>query len=454
MRIVIIGAGKIGTMLAKVLSDENHDIVLVDTNKSKVKYLSESLDIMTVLGNGAELNIQREANVGESDLLIAVTAQDEVNMVACILARNLGCQNTIARVRNLAYAEQLHLMRDELGLSMVINPELLAAKEIFRLLQIPAFIKRDTFAEGKAELVELEIGASSPLNGLKLSDMRNRIDVQVLICAVNRDNNVFIPDGNFVLNEGDKIYVASSAASLVSLTHKLRLRSKKGKDVLIVGGGRIAEFLAPMLVKAGTRVIIIEQDMARCEYLVEKIPRAQIICADGSEQSVLRAHDIEQMDAVVPLTNMDEENIIIAMFARKTGVPQVLTKINRSEYGEILGDRGADSLISPMDISSYEIVRYVRAAENTGGSSVLTVHKLAASGAEAMEFQVTAATNNLGRPLKDISLKPGILIACIIHRGKVIIPGGSDFLSDGDTVVIVTTAGRKILDLNDIFVKE
>ena len=340
MKIVIVGAGKIGYSLAEELANENHDITVVDIEKEKVKLLSDTLDVMTLCGNGAAISVQREANVDESDLLIAVTAQDELNMLACIVARKLGCKNTIARVRNLEYTEQLYVLKSELGLSMTINPELLAAKEIYRLLQIPAFIKRDTFAEGKAEIVELFIADGSPLDGLQLADLRRKIRVHVLICAVLREEKVFIPDGSFVLRKGDKIYVTAPASSLVELTHELKLRSKKSKNVLIVGGGRIAEYLAPMLIKTGTSIKLIEMKRARCEYLAEKYPEVNVICSDGSSQAVLRTHNIRQMDAVLPLTNMDEENIIIGMFARKMGVPQLLTKINRLEYGEILGDRG------------------------------------------------------------------------------------------------------------------
>ena len=451
MKIVIIGGGKVGALLASELTNENHDVVIVDEDKEKVKLFSETMDVMTLHGNGALASVQREADVDESDLVIAVTAQDEMNILACIVARKLGCPNTIARVRNRGYAEQMYMLKEDLGLSMVINPEYMAAKEFYGLLQMPAFMNRDSFAEGRAENVELAVDKDSILNGMCLKDMPSKVNVKVLVCAVVRGGKVFIPDGNFVLSEGDKIYVTAPASMLAKLTHELKLRSRKSKNVLIVGGGKIAEFLAPMLLKSGTRVKIIEIDRNRCNYLAELMPDASIICSDGSSQSVLKMHNIEHMDAVLPLTNIDEENIIIAMFARRVGVPQVLTKINRMEYGEILGDRGADALVSPKELSSFEVVRYVRAMENTGGSEVLTIYKLADGKAEAQEFAVTDATKNLGVPLMNLKLKPGILIACISHKGKIIIPGGSDMLSSGDTVVVVTTAGRAIIDLNDIF---
>lgn len=451
MKIVIIGGGKVGVMLASELANENHDIVIIDNDKEKVKLFSETMDVMTVLGNGALAEIQREADVGQSDLVIAVTAEDELNMLACIVARKLGCKNTIARVRNRGYAEQMYMLKEDLGLSMVINPEMLAAKEFYGLLQMPAFMNRDTFAEGRAENVEFAIEKGSVLNGISLREIPSKIKVKVLVCAVIRDGQVYIPDGNFILREGDKIYVTAPANMLAKLTHELKLRSRKSKDVLVVGGGRIAEFLTPMLLKSGTRVKIIEKDRERCKYLAELLPDASVICSDGSSQRVLRMHNIEHMDAVLPLTNMDEENIIIAMFARKLNVPQVLTKINRLEYGEILGDRGADALVSPKELSSFEVVRYVRAMENTGGSAVITIYKLANGNAEAQEFAVTNSTRNLGVPLMELKLKPDILIACISRHGKIIIPGGADMLQSGDTVVIVTAAGRSIIDLNDIF---
>ena len=454
MKIVIIGGGKIGFSLAEELAGENHDVVVVEKSKEKAKILTETLDVMTVCGNGADLNVQREAGVQNADLLVAVGPGDELNLLACIVARKLGCENTIARVRNRDYAEQLYLLRDELGLNMSINPEYLAAKEIYHLMQLPAFIKRDTFAEGKAEIVELSIGENSPLCGMKLMDIPSKIKVRVLICAVVREGNVFIPDGNFELRQGDNIYVTAPAAMLVRLTHELKLRSRRSKDVLIVGGGRIAEYLVPMLLKSGVRVKLIDIDPERCKYLAERVPEANIICSDGSKQAVLRMHNIAHMDACISLTNMDEENIIISMFARKMDVPQVLTKINRTEYGELLGDRGADSVISPKLISSHAVVRYVRAMENSGDSAVITVHKLADGRAEALEFPVTETTKQLGVPLMNLRLKPGILIAAINHRGSIIIPGGADKLEAGDTVIVVKTAGRAIVALNDIFAKE
>lgn len=455
MKIVIIGSGKIGYSLAVELAGEDHDIIIVDSSREKVRRVSDSLDVMTVYGNGASIDTQREAGVDSGcDLVIAVTGSDEVNILACILAKKLGCGNTIARVRSREYTEQLYLLKDELGLSMAINPELLAAMEMYRLLQIPAFIKRETFAKGRAEIVELGIDAKSVLCGVRLTDMSRYIKTRMLVCAVLRDGKTLIPDGQFTLCEGDRIFVTAPSSGLVELTHELHLRSKRSKDVMLIGGGKICEHLAPMLLRSGSRLRIIEKDRARSEYLAELFPEATVICADGTNQSVLRLHNAGHMDAVLPVTSIDEENIIISMYLRKLGVPQVLTKINRSEYAEMLGSRGSDSVISPKQISSHEIVRYVRAMENTDGGAVITIHRLADGGAEALEFAVTEETRCIGVPLMDIKLRSGILVACINRMGKIIIPGGRDKLLPGDTVVVVTTAGREVLDLNDVFDRE
>ncbi len=454
MNIVIVGGGKIGFSIAEELALENHDVIVVESDPERAAFIGDTLDVMSVCGNGAVMEVQRRAGVPDADLMIAVTGGDELNQLACLIARKLGCHNTIARVRDREYSKQLHELKDELRLSMAINPEQLAAIEIFKLLQLPAFVKRDTFAEGKAEIVELEVTKDSPLDGLMLMDMYGKIKVKALVCVVVRGSETTIPGGDFVLKSGDRIYVTAPAAELVRLTHELKLRSKKSKNVLIVGGGRIAEYLVPMLLRSGTRVKLIEKNRQRCGYLDEYAPDADIICSDGSSQSVLKLHNIAGMDAVVPLTNMDEENILIAMFARKLGVPQVLTKLNRVEYGEMLCDRDADSVISPKLISSHVIVGYVRAMENTEGSAVMTIRKLAGGTAEAQEFAVTDATKNLGIPIMKLKLKKGILIACINHEGRIIIPGGHDMLQSGDTVVLVTTAGRSLLDLNDIFVRD
>ena len=451
MKIVIVGGGKVGINIAAQLTKEGHDIVLVDKKRSVVKKMGDTLDMLVMYGNGASVEVQKEAGVSHSDLLIAVASEDEVNLMCCIIARKLGCQNTIARVRNPEYASQAHFLSTEFGLSMIINPEWAAAREIFRLTQIPAFLKRDSFAKGRAEIVEFEVHKDGPLADVQLMDMHQRVKTSVLVCAVERKGEVFIPSGNFVLKEGDKIYVTAPAAELITLLRSIGVRNRRSRDVLIIGGGRTAQYLSKLLLDVGTRVKVIEKDTDRSLYFAELLPDASVVNADGAAQSVLKAENIDQMDAVVTLTNMDEENLIISMYANYIGVPQVITKISRTEYSEVFGDKGIDCVISPTHLCVHNIVQYIRAMQNTSGSSVITVHQLVDGKVEALEFKVSGSTKHLGETLASIQLKPNLLIGCINRKGKIIIPGGNDTIEYGDTVIIVSTADRVIVDLNDIF---
>lgn len=454
MRIVIVGGGKIGLSIATQLTREEHDVVLLDNNRSVVNWASDKLDMMVMYGNGAALEMQREADVEHADLLVAATPLDELNILSCILARKLGCQNTIARVRNAEYTEQLYFLKEELGLSMVINPEWAAAREIFRLVQFPGFLKRDSFAKGRVEIVEILLQEDSPLKGMKLMSLPKKLKLNILVCAVERGGDVYIPDGSFVLESGDSIFVTAPSTTLSDLVRRLGMHGRKSRDALIVGGSRIAQYLTPMLAKAGTRVKIIENNEARAMQLAELLPEATIINADGSNQMVLLGENIEKMDTVVTLTNIDEENLIISMYSNHIGVPQVITKINRTEYNDVFTNKGIDCIISPKLLCAQSVVRYVRAMQNEEGSSVVAIHRLANEKVDALEFNVTSATWNLGKSLREIQLKPNILFACINRMGRVIIPGGKDTLEEGDTVVIVTPADRVIVDLNDIFMPE
>jgi len=453
MRIVIIGGGKVGSELAAQLANEDHDIVLIDNDRKKVKRLSETLDMLAIYGNGANLEMLRQANVGEADLLIAVTPKDELNMICCIIARKLGCKNAIARVRDPEYARQMYFIRDELGLSMSVNPEWSAAREIFRLMQYPGFLQRDSFAKGRVEIVEMEIGANGPLDGMLLYEMPQKLKAKVLVCAIQREGEIIIPRGNVRLKAGDRIHVTAPATQLVGLLEGVGLRNKRAKDVMLIGGGRITRYLAESLLKAGTNVKIIEQDEKESMLLAEMLPKATIINADGTNQSVLNSENMSQMDTVVALTDLDEENLVISMYAKRLCVPQVITKINRTEYVELFRETGIDCLVSPKHLCAQDIIRYVRAMQNTSGSSVISVHHLLDGNVEAIELRVTERTKFHSVPLKDIRLKPNILLSSITRLGEIIIPGGDDMMLPGDTVVIVSLAGRIILDLNDIFME-
>lgn len=454
MIIVIAGGGKVGYALATQLIKEGHDIVLIDNDRNVVKHTSETLDTMVMYGNSATLRVQRDAGVEHADLFIAATPLDELNIMSCMIANKIGCKNTIARVRNLEYYEQMYFIRDELGLSMPINPEWATAKEIFRLTQIPGFLKRDSFAKDRVEIVEIVLREGSVLTGISIAEIHKKLRVRMLVCAVQRGDEVYIPGGDFVFEAGDKLHITAPAAELVALLHNLGSRNKKAKDVLIVGGSRIAQYLTSMFAKVGARVKIMEIDQKRCEKLAELFPSATVINADGTSQANLREQNIENMDAVITLTNIDEENLIISMFANHLGVPQVITKINRTEYSDLFQGKGIDCVISPKQICTQEIVRYVRAMQNTSGGSVLSVHNLVDDRVEALEFVVTETTHKRSVPIKELSLKPSILICCIIRMGKVIIPCGTDTIEMDDTVIIVNAAERVIVDLNDIFQEE
>ena len=454
MRMIIVGGGKVGFSIAEQLTKEGHDIVVIDSDKHVSAVISDSLDVMSVCGSGASAEVLRQAGVSESDLLIASTGQDELNIMCCMFAKKLGCERTIARVRSPEYYEQIYLLRDELGLSLIVNPELKTAQEIFGLVEIPGVFKRDTFAEGRVEIVELVPKPGDMLDGVMLRDLPKTIKCSLLVCAVQRGDSVLIPDGSFTLAAGDKVYVCAPAAEIVRVLRTLGLHRKRARDVLLIGGSRVAVYLTTMLQKTGARVRIIEQDREKAKTLAETLPDAQIICADGTSASLLASENAEQMDTAVLLTNIDEENMILAMYLSRIGVPQVITKVNRTEFGVMLGGLGVDRIVSPKRLCANVIVRYVRAMQNTDGSSVIALHHLVDGRVDALEFSVTAATKNLGRTLREIQLKPNILISSINRRGKIIVPGGSDVLEEGDTVIVVTTSERVILDLNDIFAEE
>lgn len=454
MKIVIIGGGKVGSTIAEQLTKEGHDIVVVDSDRRVLEAISDTLDVMAICGSGSSVAVLREAGAGESDLLIACTAQDELNLICCMFAKKLGCQNTIARVRSPEYYEQVYLIKDELGLSMIINPELTAAQEIFRLMEIPGVLKRDTFAEGRIEIVELVPKPGDVFDGTQLYELPKKLRCRALVCAVARGDEVYIPDGSMRLAAGDRVYICAPATGIVKLLHSAGEYKKRVRSVMLIGGSRVAEYLSVMLLKIGTRIKIIESDGKRARRLAELLPEAGIICADASSEGALKSEGVERMDSVVTMTGIDEENLILSLYISRLGVPQVITEVNHTEFGGMLMDRGVDRVVSPKKLCANAIIRYVRAMQNTDGSSVAAMHHLVDGKVDALEFYVTPATRNLGKTLKELRLKPNILLACINRKGRIIVPGGNDALESGDTVVVVTTSERVVLDLNDIFATE
>ena len=456
MKIVIVGQGKVGFLLAERLSGEAHDVTVVDENADVLKESQDALDILTAMGNGASLETLREAGAAEADLVIATTNRDETNILCCLTAKKMGCKSTIARVRDPEYVKQAIFLKEELGLSFAVNPELAAAQEIYRLIQYPTFLKRDTFAKGRVEIVELQIEKTSRLAGKALFEISVLLGNRVLICAVERNDEVFIPNGHFVLQAGDRISVAAARSELVSLIRKLGLEQHKIKSAMIIGCSRIAEYLADELLKSGVFVKLIDKNPEICRRFALRFPSALVLNGDASRQGFLEAEGIAQTDAVITLTGTDEENLIISMFSDHMGVSKTVTKIDRNEYVRLFADRGIGSVVCPKELTANEIVRYVRAMSQSGdqNSSVKSLHRIVDGKAEALEFTVSPSAPYTGIPLSQLKMKPGILLACISRGHQVIIPRGNDKMLVGDTVLVVTTADCLLSELGDIFEKD
>ena len=457
MKIVIVGIGKVGHTLVEQLSKEGHDIVVIDNNPKTIEDLENSFDVMGIIGNGAVYSVQMEAGVESADLLIAVTSADEINMLCCLIAKKLGAKSTIARVRNPEYSEQLDYLKFDLGLSMDINPEYAAASEISRILSFPSALKIETFSRDRVEIVEFRVLENSPLIGIPLSGLYSKFKVKILVCAVQRENEIIIPKGDFVIAEGDKIDIVSSRTQISNLFKKLGNYKNKIKNVMIIGGNRTAYYLTKQLLELGMNVKIIEKNKERSEHLSELLPMATVVYGDGTEQEILLEEGLERVDAFVALTDRDEENITISIYAGVKNVPKVITKVNRLTYMEILNSIKIDSIISPKFITANQIVQYVRAMQNSFGSNVETLHKIVDNTVEALEFVVSKKIENtniqdyIDVPLKNLSIKSGILVAAIIRKGQVIIPGGDDVIKQGDNVIIVNNDENYYNELSDIF---
>ena len=449
MNIIIVGAGKVGREVVERLITENHDITVIDKSSVLVDRLTDEYDIMGICGNGTICETLVEANIFHTDILIATTESDEINMICCIIAKKMGAKSCIARVRNVEYTSQHSFMREETGINLMVNPELDAASEISRIINFPAALKIDTFAKGKLDLAEFKIDENSRLDSKALWEVNKSFKEKFLICAVQREGKVYIPNGNFILRSGDKINITAEHRELVSFLKTLGLQTQKIKKVMIIGGGTIAYHLAKLLASTGIRVTIIEINEKTCEKLNNLLPKAEIICADGSDQSVLIEQGIENTDACVSLTGIDEENIIISLFSGVIGVEKVITKVNKASLMNILDTIGLDTIISPKSITADIIMRYVRAKQNSDGSHVKTLYKIVDGRAEALEFIASSDFRGLDIPLKTLETRPNILIAGILRGESFIIPNGEDFIKSGDRVIVVT-ADIILKDLNEI----
>ena len=452
MKIVIIGDGKVGYKLAKQLSSEKYDIILIDNNEEKLRKSIERMDVFCVAGEGGSVEVQQRADVPHADLVIACTSTDECNMLSCLIARRLGARHTIARVRNPIYYKQIDFLKKDLHLSMVVNPELIVAGDITRLLLFPDASKVETFVKGRVELVEFPIHCGK-LEGLSLSELYARFQVQVLVCAVESGETVLIPDGDYILKAGDKLHIAASHQNMEQFFKKIALRKEKIKNAMICGGGRVAYYLASQLCNLGMNVKIIERNRERCEELCELLPKATIINGDATEHDLLIEEGIEKTDAFIALTGMDEENIIMSLFASKQSVSKVIVKINEDRRAMMIDELGLDSIVSAKTATADAILGYVRARRNSQCSAnVETMYQLLDGRVEALEFIIKSENAYTGVPLKDLNLKVNNIIACIARGRKIIIPNGDDSLQVGDSVVIITMT-KQIRDLDDILVK-
>ena len=449
MKIIIVGCGKVGTTLAEQLNRENHDITLIDCDSEALQSISDSTDVMSVTGNGAAYQVQMEAGIKEADLLIAPTNSDELNMLCCLIAKKAGNCHTIARIRNPEYSAEINYIREELNLSLAINPELAAAREIARLLRFPNAIKIELFAKGRIELLKFMIPKDSILDRMKVMDVVSRLKSNVLICAVERGDDVVIPDGNFEMRGGDKISFIAPHADCADFFRKAGIENNTVNSAMFVGGGKLTVYLAKALADTKIKIKIIEQDEERCRILSELLPHAMIIHGDGSDQKLLLEEGIRQTEAFASLTGFDEENILLSLYAASQSRAKLITKVNKIAFENVINALNLGSVIYPKMLTADIILQYVRAMQNSMGSNIETLYKIVADKAEALEFRVRGDSPVLGIPLEKLRTRNNLLVACINRNGRIIMPRGKDTLEAGDTVIIVTTH-TGLNDLKDI----
>ena len=451
MKILIAGSGKLGETLARQLCAEEHDVTLVDSDRSVLESGLNRYDVMGVMGNCASMEVLRQAGVESANLLIAVTRSDEVNLLTCTTAHYINPKlHTIARIRNPDYAEQAYSMRDAFALSMIVNPERQAATEIERLLRYPGFLKRDTFAKGRMEIVELKLEADSRLCNVTLSSLNTLVRCRVLVCAVLRGGNAIAPDGNFVLHAGDRVFVTASTEVLSELLKNLGIVTHRAQRVMLIGGGKISYYLAQALEESRLDVQLVEKDPDICEQMAKALPRTTVIQGDAADRSVLEGEGLASCDALVTLTGLDELNMVISLYGSGFGVKQIITKVGRMEDGRVLDSLPLGSVICPRKLSCSTIVRYVRAMQKQAGAAI-TVHTIADGQVEAIEFPVDEHTLHCGEPLKKLKLRENILLVGINRGDHTEIPNGDSSFEQGDSVVVVSSGATVLMQLNDIF---
>ena len=438
LKIIIVGCGKVGANLVDQLSKEGHDITVIDKKAEKIQDITNTYDVMGLVGNGASYSTQMEAGIEETDLIIAVTDSDELNLLCCTVAKRVGKCAAIARVRTPDYSEETGYLREQLGLALIINPELEAAREVARILYLPTALEVNSFAHGQAELVKFKVPEGNLLNGLSLAYLGKNITNDILICAVERNGEVYMPNGDFVLQSGDVVSFVSERHIARDFLKQIGLATRQVKDTMIIGASKAAYYLAKELLNMGISVKIIEKEKENCESLSVKLPKAIIINGDGTDPDILKEEGIQTVQSFIPLTGIDEENIMLTLYAKQVSKAKVVTKINRVNYKQVINNLDLGSLVYPKYITSEAIIAYVRAKKNSMGSNIETLYHMFDSRVEAIEFIVEENSKVSGVPIKDLKLKKDVLISFINHNGHIIIPTGNDEIEDGDTVMIVT----------------
>lgn len=451
MDIIIVGGGKVGSSLAGILCEE-HNVTVIDINETRIQTIINDSDVKGIVGNCLQTAVLEEADVEKCKIFIALTDSDEANILSCLIAKKMKARHCIARVRNPEFDKQLVFMREELGISMMINPDYISANEIAKVLRYPDAINIDNFAKGRVDLAEIRITSGSILENIALLQLSRRLRLDILICAVQRGDEVIIPNGNFVLHAGDKIHVTASHSNMVKFFKSISsaYREKRVKSAVLIGGGRVGYHLAQHLREMGVKVKIIEIDEKRCLELSERLNKVNVICGDGTDQDIIREERVYDADAVVTLTGIDEENILMSLLAKNNGVKKVVTKVNRMNLMQLSETLNLDSVISPKSIMVNQILQYVRAKQNSTGNNITTLYRLVNDRLEAMEFVVRENKEYLGVSLKKLKLRSGILIASIVRGNELIIPKGDDCIMLNDSVVVVTT-NRGFEDLKEIF---
>lgn len=449
MKIILVGGGKVGTALARQLSEEGHNVTVVDTNKPRVEHISETYDVMGIVGNGASIATLYEAGIEEADVFIAITGSDELNLLCCMFAKKAGHCHTIARVRNPSYSHELEFIKKQIGISAIVNPEMAAAVEISHLLRFPGASKIDTFADGRVRLIKCALTETQGMDGMAIQEISTRLGSDVLICAVERGSEVLIPNGNFVLRNGDQVTFLATQEKAREFFQKIHLPVRPVKNALIVGGGAIAFYLSQELLENKVRVRIVERDPARCLQLAEELPEAQILNEDGSNRDFLLSEGLGSTEAFVALTNIDEENVLLTLFAKKHSQGKLVTKINRLEFDDIISGLELGSIVYPKYMTCDFIVQYVRALQNEAGNNVKTLYRILDDRVEALEFTVHEESEATGVPLSRLRLKKNLLLCCIMRGSQILIPRGGDEIRVGDNVIVVTLE-HGLHDLRDI----